>query len=153
MDRAIREGSREAVSGDMKSRIDPRTGTITALLRKKHLYKTGNIVFYLTMSASTSNARALAALGHDARLSIFRLLVRAGEEGLRVSDIGEHLGLAPSTLAHHLSALVDAGLVVQDKRGREVFNRVDFPAMRRLVGFLTSECCSGVTVSSAEDAA
>lgn len=102
---------------------------------------------------TSPNARALAALGHDARLSIFRLLVKAGESGLRVGDIGEHLGLAPSTLAHHLSVLVDAGLVVQDKQGREVFNRVDFPAMNRVVGFLTSECCSGVTLGTAEDAA
>lgn len=105
------------------------------------------------MSQITSTARALAALGHDARLSIFRLLVTAGEDGLRVGDIGAHLGLAPSTLAHHLSTLVDAGLVVQDRRGREVFNRVDYPAMRRVLGFLTSECCAGVTIQSAEDAA
>ncbi len=105
------------------------------------------------MTVTSPNARALAALGHDARLSIFRLLVKAGEDGLRVSDIGEHLGFAPSTLAHHLSTLVDAGLVAQDKQGREVFNRVDFPAMHRVLGFLTSECCSGVTVQPAADAA
>ncbi len=105
------------------------------------------------MTMINSNARALAALGHEARLSIFRLLVKAGDEGLRVSDIGEHLGLAPSTLAHHLSTLVDAGLVLQDKQGREVFNRVDFAAMRSVLGFLTSECCSGVTVQPAVDAA
>ncbi len=105
------------------------------------------------MTTSTPNARALAALGHDARLLIFRLLVKAGDDGLRVSDVGDHLGLAPSTLAHHLSTLVDAGLVLQDKRGREVFNRVDYPAMRRVVGFLTSECCSGVSIPSVEDAA
>lgn len=105
------------------------------------------------MTATSPNARALAALGHDARLSIFRLLVKAGEEGLRVGDIGEHLNMAPSTLAHHLSTLVDAGLVLQDKQGREVFNRVDFPAMHRVVGFLTSECCAGVSVRSSEDAA
>lgn len=105
------------------------------------------------MTATSPNARALAALGHDARLSIFRLLVKAGEEGLRVGDIGEHLSMAPSTLAHHLSTLVDAGLVLQDKQGREVFNRVDFPAMHRVVGFLTSECCAGVSVRSSEDAA
>jgi DNA-binding transcriptional ArsR family regulator len=105
------------------------------------------------MTTTSPNARALAALGHDARLSIFRLLVKAGDDGLRVSDIGEHLGLAPSTLAHHLSTLVDAGLVLQDKQGREVFNRVDFPAMHRLVGFLTSECCAGVAVQASEDAA
>jgi DNA-binding transcriptional ArsR family regulator len=97
------------------------------------------------MTVTSPNARALAALGHDARLSIFRLLVQAGRDGLRVSDIGDHLGLAPSTLAHHLSTLVDAGLVVQDKQGREVFNKVDYPAMHRLLDFLTSECCAGVT--------
>ncbi|MBC7283436.1 metalloregulator ArsR/SmtB family transcription factor [Hoeflea sp.] len=105
------------------------------------------------MSTSTPHARALAALGHDARLSIFRLLVRAGDEGLRVGDIGEHLELAPSTLAHHLSTLVDAGLVVQEKQGREVFNRVDYPAIQAVLSFLTSECCSGVRVHPTEDAA
>lgn len=105
------------------------------------------------MTATSPHARALAALGHDARLSIFRLLVKAGDGGLRVGDIGGHLGLAPSTLAHHLTALVDAGLVVQEKQGREVFNRVDYPAMRRVVGFLTSECCAGVALRPSEDAA
>lgn len=100
------------------------------------------------MSVTSPHARALAALGHDARLSIFRLLVKAGEAGLRVGDIGMLLGLPPSTLAHHLSTLVEAGLVLQERQGREVFNRVDFPAMQRIVGFLTSECCSGVTVPS-----
>ncbi len=105
------------------------------------------------MTTISSNARALAALGHDARLSIFRLLVKAGESGLRVSDIAEHLSLAPSTLAHHLSTLVDAGIVLQDKQGREVFNRVDFPAMHGILDFLTAECCVGVTLKPSEDAA
>jgi DNA-binding transcriptional ArsR family regulator len=105
------------------------------------------------MSTVSPESRALAALGHDARLSIFRLLVQAGEDGLRVGEIGAHLGLAPSTLAHHLSMLVDAGLVRQERRGREVVNGVDFPAMHRLVGFLTSECCVGVTIRPSGDAA
>lgn len=105
------------------------------------------------MTQTIPHARALAALGHDARLSIFRLLVKAGDDGLRVGEIGDHLGLAPSTLAHHLSALVDAGLVVQDKQGREVFNKVDYPAMNQLLHFLSSECCSGVALSSKESAA
>jgi DNA-binding transcriptional ArsR family regulator len=105
------------------------------------------------MTITSPHARALAALGHDMRLSIFHLLVKAGEDGLRVGDIGAHLGLAPSTLAHHLSTLVDAGLVVQEKRGREVFNRVDYPAMHGLLGFLTSECCAGVALEPSGDAA
>lgn len=96
------------------------------------------------MNESSPHARALAALGHDARLSIYRLLVKAGPAGLRVGDIGLHLQIAPSTLAHHLAMLVDAGLVVQNRQGREVFNMVDFDAMHELVGFLTAECCAGV---------
>ena len=104
------------------------------------------------MTMSTPHARALAALGHDARLAIFRLLVTAGPDGLRVGEIGAHLGLAASTLAHHLSTLVDAGLVVQDKQGREVFHRVDYPALHGLLGFLSSECCAGVTIAATEEA-
>ena len=105
------------------------------------------------MEMISATARAMAALGHEARLSIFRLLVKAGTEGLRVGDIGAHLGLAPSTLAHHLSALVDAGLVTQEKHGREVFNRVDYDAMRRVLGYLSSECCTGVSLQAEEDMA
>jgi ArsR family transcriptional regulator len=105
------------------------------------------------MSTSTPTARALAALGHDARLGVFRLLVKAGESGLSVGDIGEHMELAPSTLAHHLRALVDARLVIQEKRGREVMNRVDYEKMRGLLDFLSSECCAGVALKRREDAA
>lgn len=105
------------------------------------------------MSITSPTARALAALGHDTRLAIFRLLVRAGEEGLNVGEIGQHLDQAPSTLAHHLSALVEAGLVVQERQGRAVINRVDYVAIRRTLDFLTSECCTGVTLAKTEDAA
>lgn len=89
-------------------------------------------------------ARALAALGHAKRLAIFRLLVRAGEAGLNVGQIGAHLGEAPSTLAHHLGGLVDAGLAIRERQGREVIVRADYAAMRRTVAFLTEECCAGV---------
>ena len=105
------------------------------------------------MSSESPSARALAALGHDVRLSIFRLLVKAGPDGLRVGEIGHHLGLAPSTLAHHLSTLVDAGLVVQEKQGREVLNRADYAAMQSLIAFLTDECCTGVAIQTDETAA
>ncbi|MCS6759976.1 MAG: metalloregulator ArsR/SmtB family transcription factor, partial [Candidatus Devosia euplotis] len=89
-------------------------------------------------------ARALAALGHEARLDVFRLLVRAGDEGMIVGDIALHAGLPPSTLAHHLRALVAAGLMQQQRRGREIVNTVNFAAMKRTVGFLSEECCQGV---------
>lgn len=94
--------------------------------------------------------RALAALGHEARLEIFRLLVRAGNDGLTVGEIVAHLGLAPSTLAHHLQGLVAAGLVVQERRGREVWNRPQFGIVQAVVTHLTAECCAGLLASRAE---
>ena len=104
------------------------------------------------MNTNASIAHSLAALGHETRLAIFRLLVRAGEEGLNVGEIGQHLDMAASTLAHHLKTLVDAGLVIQERQGRQIVNRVDYGAMRGTVSFLTSECCVGVTLMR-EDAA
>ncbi|MEQ6248119.1 metalloregulator ArsR/SmtB family transcription factor [Sulfitobacter sp. HNIBRBA3233] len=104
------------------------------------------------MNSNASIALSLAALGHETRLAIFRLLVRAGDEGLNVGEIGQHIDMAASTLAHHLKALVDAGLVIQERQGRQILNRVDYGAMRRTVSFLTAECCVGVTLTQ-EDVA
>lgn len=104
------------------------------------------------MTTNATISTALAALGHDTRLEIFRLLVRAGDAGLNVGDIGQHLDRAASTLAHHLKSLVDAGLVIQERQGRQIVNRVDYDAMRRTVSFLTAECCVGVRLTR-EDAA
>jgi ArsR family transcriptional regulator, arsenate/arsenite/antimonite-responsive transcriptional repressor len=88
-------------------------------------------------------ASALAALGHEARLEIFRALVRAGDDGLPVYQIQERLGGMPrSTLSHHLQTLVQAGLVAQSKVGAEVVSRAEFLAMRGLVSYLTDECCA-----------
>lgn len=100
----------------------------------------------------TITANALAALGHEARLGVYRLLVRAGHDGLIVGDIAAHTGLPASTLAHHLRTLVSAGLVLQERRGRETVNRVDYDAMNRALRFLSEECCQGVLPANEEAA-
>jgi DNA-binding transcriptional ArsR family regulator len=97
-------------------------------------------------------ALGLAALGHEARLRVFRLLVRAGPEGLNIGDIGRLLDIAPSTLAHHLGALVAAGLVAQEKRGRETINRAEFATMHGLVAYIEAECCAGVACATGDAA-
>ncbi|MEH6739955.1 MAG: metalloregulator ArsR/SmtB family transcription factor [Sulfitobacter sp.] len=104
------------------------------------------------MNKTAITARALAALGHEARLDVYRLLVRSGEGGMIVGDIADHTKLPLSTLAHHLRTLVSAGLVAQERRGREVVNRADFAAMNAALTFLTAECCQGVAIIR-EDAA
>ena len=91
-------------------------------------------------------ANAFSALGHETRLAIFRLLVRAGHEGMKVGEIGAALDMPASTLAHHLAGLVDAGLVLQERQGREVINRTDYEAVRHAISFLSEECCVDVKV-------
>jgi ArsR family transcriptional regulator len=88
--------------------------------------------------------RALGALAHDHRLAAFRLLVQAGSEGLPAGVIAERLGLAPSSLSFHLTALVHAGLVSQRRQSRLVLYRADYAAMGALMGYLTENCCGGV---------
>jgi ArsR family transcriptional regulator, arsenate/arsenite/antimonite-responsive transcriptional repressor len=93
-------------------------------------------------------AAALAALGHEARLAIFRILVRSGDAGLPIHQIQGRLGGMPrSTLAHHLSMLAQAGLVSQRKVAAEVVTSADYAAMRELVTYLTDECCLDTTAA------
>jgi len=92
-------------------------------------------------------AFALGALGHEARLRIFRLLVRAGDDGLNIGDLGRLVGLPASTLSHHLNALVQVALVTQERRGRQVINRANFEVMNDVLTFVSEECCEGVRVA------
>jgi DNA-binding transcriptional ArsR family regulator len=86
---------------------------------------------------------ALAALAHETRLKVFRLLVQAGEEGLAAGAISEKLALAPATLSFHLAHLARTGLAQSRQEGRFVIYSADFANMTRLVGYLTENCCGG----------
>jgi ArsR family transcriptional regulator len=86
---------------------------------------------------------ALAALAQVSRLSVYRLLVEKGPEGLPAGVIGETLQLPPATLSFHLAHLSRAGLVRPRQEGRFVFYSADFDAMNSLVGYLTDNCCGG----------
>ena len=88
-------------------------------------------------------AELLAALGHESRLSIFRLLVEAGPEGINASTIGERLGMAPATLSFHLAHLSRVGLIRGARERRFIRYSADFDAMGGLVAFLTFNCCQG----------
>jgi DNA-binding transcriptional ArsR family regulator len=86
--------------------------------------------------------RALAALAQDSRLAVFRLLVKRGPEGFPPSVIAEKLDVAAPTLSFHLKELQNAGLVSVRREGRFLFYSARFDQMKRLLGFLTDECCS-----------
>ncbi len=86
---------------------------------------------------------ALAALAHESRLGVYRLLVEAGPEGLNAGTIASHLKMPPSSMTFHLQNLHRSGLVTQERRSREVIYAADFDAMNGLVGYLTENCCAG----------
>jgi DNA-binding transcriptional ArsR family regulator len=85
---------------------------------------------------------ALGALAHEHRLTIFRLLVEHGPEGLPAGVIAEKVGLQPSSLTFHLQHLTRAGLLVATRASRQIFYAADFAAMSSLVGYLTENCCT-----------
>ncbi|HUJ79737.1 MAG TPA: metalloregulator ArsR/SmtB family transcription factor [Nitrospiria bacterium] len=87
---------------------------------------------------------ALSALAQDTRLSIFRLLVKAGPDGLPVGRIGGELGVPGATLSFHLKELSHAGLVTVRQEGRYLYHSVDFKQMAALMTFLTEHCCDGM---------
>jgi len=90
-------------------------------------------------------AARLEALGHPTRLSIFRTLVRIGTPGLAVGQLQERIGIAASTLSHHLAKLMVVGLVEQERRGTTLICRASFEVMRGLVAALADECCAEET--------
>lgn len=87
-------------------------------------------------------AAQLEALGNPTRLQLYRILVRAGDEGLPVGRVQEKLGIAASTLSHHVKRLVEAGLVIQERQATTLFSKAHYPAMQSLIGFLADECCA-----------
>lgn len=85
---------------------------------------------------------ALAALAHEHRLAIYRLLVQRGPEGLPAGSIGERVGLVPSSLTFHLQNLQRAGLITHQRVSRQLIYGADFDAMNGLIGYLTENCCA-----------
>ncbi|MBA3592855.1 MAG: helix-turn-helix domain-containing protein [Pseudomonadota bacterium] len=96
-------------------------------------------------ASNLSDAQAapmLAALGSEVRLRLFRQLIRAGSEGMSVTGLQRISGIPPSTLGHHVTALVSTGLVSQVRQGRELICRAEYVDIRQLSAFLLSECCA-----------
>jgi DNA-binding transcriptional ArsR family regulator len=87
--------------------------------------------------------RALSALAQDHRLAVFRLLVRAGPEGMRAGEVAREIGILPNTLSSHLTILGNAGLIRARRDGRSVNYAADYEGMRDLLGFLVDDCCGG----------
>ena len=85
----------------------------------------------------------LAALAHPSRLEVFRLLVRAGAEGMAAGEIARATGSLPNTLSTNLNILAAAGLVASRREGRSIVYTAGYDQMRELLSFLMEDCCAG----------
>ncbi len=89
--------------------------------------------------------KALAAIAQPVRLRIFRALVVAGLEGLTPGILSESLGVPSTSLSFHLKELTHAGLVSQQRDGRNLIYRAEFERMNALLAYLTDNCCAGAS--------
>lgn len=87
--------------------------------------------------------QALGALAHPARLQVFRALVVVGQQGLTPGTMAEALELPAATLSFHLKELMHAGLVSQERQGRNLLYRAAYGRMNGVLGYLTAHCCQG----------
>lgn len=83
------------------------------------------------------------SLASGVRLDVYRLLVKAGLEGMVAGQIASTLAIAPNNLSFHLKAMTHAGLLSVAQEGRFVRYRANIPLMLDLIAFLTEECCGG----------
>jgi DNA-binding transcriptional ArsR family regulator len=90
-----------------------------------------------------SAVSALSALAHPGRLEVFRLLVRAGPDGMAAGDIARATGSLANTLSTNLNVLAGAGLVSSRRDGRSIIYAAGYDRMRDLLAFLMEDCCGG----------
>ena len=96
-------------------------------------------------------ASQLEALGNATRLTIYRTLVRAGENGLPVGKLQLKLDIPPSTLSHHIRKLLEVGLVTQERQATTLICRANYQSMNGLIGYLSDECCADAGACVSED--
>jgi DNA-binding transcriptional ArsR family regulator len=57
--------------------------------------------------------------------------------------MSEYLGVPNATLSFHLKELMSAGLISQERSGRNLIYRVEFKRMNGVLAYLTENCCQG----------
>lgn len=88
----------------------------------------------------TARAEVFKALGHSTRLAIVDML--AGGERC-VCEINEHIDADMSTVSRHLAVLRNVGILSSDKRGNQVFYRLECPCVTSFYGCVESVISGG----------
>jgi DNA-binding transcriptional ArsR family regulator len=87
--------------------------------------------------------KRLSALAQEGRLAVFRLLVKAGPEGVAAGEIAQALDLPPNTLSAQLTILANAGLIGGRRVGRSIIYSANYDGMSELLVYLMEDCCQG----------
>jgi ArsR family transcriptional regulator, arsenate/arsenite/antimonite-responsive transcriptional repressor len=95
------------------------------------------------MMKSAQVVKALSALAQPTRLSLYRLLVERGPEGVVAGEVAKKLKVSPATLSFHFRTLSHAGLIESKQKGRFIYYAANFAAMNGMLAYLTENCCSG----------
>jgi ArsR family transcriptional regulator len=87
-------------------------------------------------------ADMFAALGAEPRLRILRVLLAAHPEGMVVGEIQNEMGIAASTLSHHLEKLKNEDLIAVRRESTFLRYTANVTVLEELLGFLYAECCT-----------
>jgi ArsR family transcriptional regulator len=87
--------------------------------------------------------KRLSALAQDSRLEVFRLLVKAGRDGVAAGEIARALGVPPNTLSAQLTILANAALITSRREGRTIIYAANYDSMSELLVYLMEDCCQG----------
>ena len=93
------------------------------------------------MSNISKIAKGFSAIGSEQRLLVYMTLVQNAPRGLSIKEVQEILDMKPSTLAHHIKFLVDANLIKQERKGKEVLNYANIEELKCLCGSIIDQCC------------
>lgn len=90
-------------------------------------------------------AEMFKALSNPNRLKIFLRLISCCQPGTRTSiesegcacvgELGQDLGIVPSTISHHIKELRRAGLIRMERRGQKIECWIDPETIAALQGF------------------
>ena len=88
-------------------------------------------------------ANRLSILGHPHRLAVFRLLMRRYPDRVPATELAQALDLKPNTLSTYVNALMQAGLITQERVGTSLRYAVHMEAAGETVDYLLRDCCRG----------
>ncbi|WP_068054153.1 Rv2640c family ArsR-like transcriptional regulator [Nocardia xishanensis] len=93
-------------------------------------------------AAALEVALRLKALADPARVRLMSLLLTSAAGQENTGDLAAVVGLAESTVSHHLGQLKKAGLIESERRGMNTYHQARRDALSALCLVLDPNCCS-----------